>query len=346
MMAVWKFARAVAAGCTVVLKRSDTTPATSLLLAEIAAEFLPPGVLNVICGDRDTGRAVVSHKTPQMVAITGSVRAGMQVAEAAAADLKKVHLELGGKAPVMVFDDADLEAAAEAIAVAGYFNAGQDCTAATRVLAGPRVHDDFLAALTGQARSTRTTYAGGPGDEDALVPPVNNAAQMERVSGFLSRLPDHAEVTAGGGREGNRGYYLEPTVVAGVRQDDEVVQHEVFGPSSRCSASPTRTRRCAGRTAWTTGSPPACGRGTTGAPCAWRSGSTSAASGSTRTSHWSPRCRTAASSTPATARTSRSTASRTTPGSSTSCPRSPTDRNDGTLRRQRSPGTQYAHRGE
>jgi betaine-aldehyde dehydrogenase len=230
MMAVWKIGPALAAGNTVVLKPSDTTPLTTLRLAELAAEVLPPGVLNVICGDRDTGRALVSHEIPQLVAITGSVRAGMQVAEAASHDVKRVHLELGGKAPVVVFDDADLEAAAEAIAVAGYFNAGQDCTAATRVLAAPRIHDDFVAALTEQARGTSTTYANGADDEDALVPPVNNANQLAHVTGFLDRAPDHAQITTGGHRQGDRGFFVEPTVVAGLRQDDEMVQREVFGP--------------------------------------------------------------------------------------------------------------------
>jgi betaine-aldehyde dehydrogenase len=230
MMAVWKIGPALAAGNTVVLKPSDTTPLTTLRLAELAAEVLPPGVLNVICGDRDTGRALVSHEIPQLVAITGSVRAGMQVAEAASHDVKRVHLELGGKAPVVVFDDADLEAAAEAIAVAGYFNAGQDCTAATRVLAAPRIHDDFVAALTEQARGTTTTYANGADDEDALVPPVNNANQLAHVTGFLDRAPDHAQITTGGHRQGDRGFFVEPTVVAGLRQDDEMVQREVFGP--------------------------------------------------------------------------------------------------------------------
>jgi betaine-aldehyde dehydrogenase len=229
MMATWKIAPALAAGNTIVIKPSDTTPETTLLLAEIAAEFLPPGVLNVLTGDRDTGRLVVEHPTPQMVAITGSVRAGMQVAESASKDLKRVHLELGGKAPVIVFDDADVEAAAEAIAVAGYFNAGQDCTAATRVLAGPRIHDDFAAALSEQAKATRV---GLPDDEDALVGPVNNANQLERVSGFLRRLPDHASVLAGGSRVtslGN-GFFVEPTVVDGLQQDDEAIQNEIFGP--------------------------------------------------------------------------------------------------------------------
>jgi betaine-aldehyde dehydrogenase len=230
MMAVWKIAPALAAGNTVVLKPSDTTPLSTLRLAELAAEVLPPGVLNVVCGDRDTGRAVVEHPTPQLVAITGSIGAGMQVAGSAARDLKRVHLELGGKAPVVVFDDADLAAAAEAIAVAGYFNAGQDCTAATRVLAAPGIHDDVVAALTEQARGTATTYAKGAEDPDALVPPLNNAAQLDRVTGFLARVPDHAEVTVGGHRQGDRGFYVEPTVVAGLRQEDELAQREIFGP--------------------------------------------------------------------------------------------------------------------
>ena len=230
MMAIWKLAPAIAAGNTVVLKPSDTTPVTTLRLAELAADILPPGVLNVVCGDRATGRALVEHRIPQLVAITGSVRAGMQVAESAARGLKRVHLELGGKAPVVVFDDADLQAAAEAIAVAGYFNAGQDCTAATRVLAAPGIHDDFVAALTEQARGISTTYEKGAGDADALVPPVNNANQLAHVTGFLDRAPDHAQITAGGHRQGNRGFYVEPTVVAGLRQDDELVQREIFGP--------------------------------------------------------------------------------------------------------------------
>jgi betaine-aldehyde dehydrogenase len=229
MMATWKIGPALAAGNTIVLKPSDTTPETTLLLAEIAAEFFPAGVLNVVLGDRDTGRALVEHPTPQLVAITGSVRAGAQVAESAAKDVKRVHLELGGKAPVVVFDDADIEAAAEAIAVAGYFNAGQDCTAATRVLAGPGVHDDFVAALSEQAKGAKV---GLPDDEEALLGPVNNANQLERVTGFLSRLPDHATVGAGGGRLTTLGdgYFVEPTVVSGLEQDDEVIQNEIFGP--------------------------------------------------------------------------------------------------------------------
>jgi betaine-aldehyde dehydrogenase len=228
MMAVWKWAPAIAAGNTVVLKPSDTTPVSTVWMAELMSEFLPPGVINVVCGDRGTGAKLVTHKTPQMVSITGSVEAGKAVARTAADDLKKVHLELGGKAPVIVFDDADLEAAAEGIAVAGYFNAGQDCTAATRVLAGPGIHDDFVAALAEQARATRT---GAPDDEDVLYGPLNNANQLDRVSGFLDRAPGHAEVVAGGKRHGNGGgFFWEPTVVAGLRQDDEMIQREVFGP--------------------------------------------------------------------------------------------------------------------
>jgi betaine-aldehyde dehydrogenase len=231
MMAVWKWAPAIAAGNAVVLKPSDTTPVSTLLMAEIMAEFLPDGVINVVCGDRDTGRALVEHPIPQMVSITGSVRAGMEVAGSAAADLKKVHLELGGKAPVVVFDDADLEAAAEAIAVAGYFNAGQDCTAATRVLAAPGIYDDFVAALAQQAKDSART--GRPDDEDVLFGPLNNANQLDRVMGMLSRAPDYASVAAGGSRVGGdlaNGFFHEATVVSGLHQGDELVQDEVFGP--------------------------------------------------------------------------------------------------------------------
>ncbi|MDQ6936777.1 MAG: gamma-aminobutyraldehyde dehydrogenase [Actinomycetota bacterium] len=227
MMAVWKFAPALAAGNTVVLKPSDTTPVSSVLLAEIAAEFFPPGVFNVVCGDRDTGRAVVSHPTPAMVSITGSTRAGIEVARAAAVDVKRVHLELGGKAPVIVFDDADIESTAEAIAVAGYFNAGQDCTAATRVLVAPRIAGDLADALAEQARGTHT---GPPSDTEALYGPLNNANQLSHVGGLLSRLPDHAKVLAGGEQVGQRGYFWSPTVVSDLHQDDEAIQSEIFGP--------------------------------------------------------------------------------------------------------------------
>jgi betaine-aldehyde dehydrogenase len=227
MMAIWKIAPALAAGNTIVLKPSDTTPASTLLLAEVAGEFFPPGVFNVVTGDRDTGRALVSHQIPQMVSITGSVRAGREVAKAAAEDLKRVHLELGGKAPVIVFDDADIAATAEGIAGAGYFNAGQDCTAATRVLAGPGIVEELTAALAEQARGTTT---GGLDVPDADYGPLNNPDQLARVQGFLSRTPDHADVVAGGQRIGDRGYFFAPTVVSNLRQDDEMVQDEIFGP--------------------------------------------------------------------------------------------------------------------
>ncbi len=227
MMAVWKWGPALAAGNTVVLKPSDTTPVSTLRMAELMAEHLPPGVFNVVCGDRDTGAALVSHPTPAMASITGSIRAGRAVAEAAGRDLKRVHLELGGKAPVIVFDDADVDAAAEMIAATGYFNAGQDCTAATRVLVGPKVHDDFVAALTAQAQATRV---GAP-DEDVDFGPVNNPDQLARVTGFLDRAPDHAEVLVGGRpTPGVDGFFFPPTVVAGLQQDDEMVQDEIFGP--------------------------------------------------------------------------------------------------------------------
>ena len=227
MMAVWKFAPAIAAGNSVVLKPSDTTPVSTLLLAEIAAEFLPPGVFNVICGNPDTGRALVSHDIPRMVSITGSVRAGMEVARAAAADLKRVHLELGGKAPVIVFDDADVAASAAGIAPAAYFNAGQDCTAATRVLAGPGIAEDLTAALAEEAAKTTV---GGLDVPEADYGPLNNPVQLARVEGFLDRRPGHAQVVTGGSRVGERGYCFAPTVVTGLHQDDEMIQQEIFGP--------------------------------------------------------------------------------------------------------------------
>nr|WP_235529383.1 gamma-aminobutyraldehyde dehydrogenase [Nocardioides sp. Soil774] len=230
LMAVWKIGPALAAGNTVVLKPSDTTPESTLRLAELAAAHLPPGTLNVVTGDRETGRLLVEHRTPGLVAITGSVRAGAEVAASAAPQVKRVHLELGGKAPVVVFDDADIEAAVEGIAIAGYFNAGQDCTAATRVLAAPGIHDDFVAALSDYARSSAPV--GLPDDADALFGPVNNARQLAHVSGFIDRLPSHASVAAGGNRRTDLGdgFYLEPTVLSGLQQDDDAIQNEIFGP--------------------------------------------------------------------------------------------------------------------
>ena len=227
MMAVWKWAPAIAAGNTVVLKPSDTTPVSTLWMAELMQEFLPEGVINVVVGDRDTGRALVEHEIPQMVSITGSVRAGMEVAGSAAKDLKKLHLELGGKAPVVIFDDANLEAACQWIAVAGYFNAGQDCTAATRVLVEASAYDDVVALLSEQAKNV--IKVGMP-DEDVLVGPVNNANQLARVQGFLDRVPAHARVTAGGTAIKGPGYFWNPTVVADLKQDDEMIQNEIFAP--------------------------------------------------------------------------------------------------------------------
>lgn len=227
-MAVWKFAPALAAGNTTVLKPSDTTPLSTLLLAEVAAEFLPPGVLNVITGDRTTGAAMIDHKTPQLVSITGSVRAGMEVARAASADLKRVHLELGGKAPVIVFNDADIAKAVEGIAAAGYFNAGQDCTAATRVLVQEGIHDEFVSALTAYAREHAKT--GAPAEPGVLFGPLNNASQFARVAGMIDELPEHARIELGGKRQGSTGYFYEATIVSNLKQDDVPVQNEIFGP--------------------------------------------------------------------------------------------------------------------
>jgi len=227
MMAVWKWAPAIAAGNTVVLKPSDTTPASTVWMANLMAEFLPTGVFNVVCGERETGAALVNHKRPDMVSITGSVGAGIQVAESAAKQVKRVHLELGGKAPVVVFADADLAAAAEAIAIAGYFNAGQDCTAATRVIVQDSVYNDFVGLLTEQAKAVAI---GAPADEDVFLGPVNNSNQLARVSDLLSRVPSHAQVMAGGSALDRPGFFFPATVVAGLHQDDELIQKEIFGP--------------------------------------------------------------------------------------------------------------------
>jgi betaine-aldehyde dehydrogenase len=227
-MAVWKFARAIAAGNTTVLKPSDTTPSSTLLLAEIIAEFVPAGVVNVITGDRTTGSAMVSHPVPQLISITGSVRAGIEVATTASADLKRLHLELGGKAPVIVFDDADVKRAVEGIVAAGYFNAGQDCTAATRLLVQEGIHDEFVAELAAYARANAKT--GAPDQDGVLFGPVNNANQLAQVSGFIDRLPDHAKLELGGSRQGTTGYFYEATIVSGLQQTDEAVQREIFGP--------------------------------------------------------------------------------------------------------------------
>ena len=227
MMAVWKWAPAIAAGNTVVLKPSDTTPASTVFMAQIMSEFLPDGVINVVTGERETGALLVDHPTPAMVSITGSVRAGMEVAAGAAKSLKRVHLELGGKAPVGVFNDADLAAAAEGIAIAGFFNAGQDCTAATRVLVQAGVYDEMVKLLADQATNQ---IAMGMPSEDVLVGPVNNKNQFDRVSGFITRVPSHARVVAGGAPTGLAGYFIAPTVIADLKQSDELIQSEIFGP--------------------------------------------------------------------------------------------------------------------
>ncbi|PVE98617.1 MULTISPECIES: gamma-aminobutyraldehyde dehydrogenase [unclassified Microbacterium] len=227
-MAVWKIAPALAAGNTVVLKPAESTPLTTLLLAEIVALHTPAGVLNVVLGDRDTGVALVEHPTPQMVAITGSVRAGMAVARSAANDVKRVHLELGGKAPAIVFPDASIEKAAAGIVNAAFFNAGQDCTAATRVLVHSSIHDELVAALVERTRTDART--GGPREEGVLYGPLSSAAQLAQVSGFVERLPAHATIETGGRRQGDHGYFFEATIVSGLRQDDEAVQGEIFGP--------------------------------------------------------------------------------------------------------------------
>lgn len=227
MMAVWKIAPALAAGNTVVLKPSDTTPESTLLLAEIAAPFFPKGAFNVVLGQADVGAKVVSHKTPALVSITGSVRAGLQVAASAAANLAKAHLELGGKAPVVIFEDADIDQAVEMISITGYFNAGQDCTAATRVIVAESVHDEFLAKLVEAAKNTRF---GSPDDEDALYGPLNNAGQLKNVQAFISNLPAHAKIETGGKQADRPGFYFEPTVISGLQQHDEAIQNEIFGP--------------------------------------------------------------------------------------------------------------------
>ncbi len=228
LMAVWKWAPAIAAGNTVVLKPSDTTPMTTLLMAEILAEHLPPGVFNVVCGDPTTGAALVTHPIPAMASITGSVRAGMEVARAAAGDLKRVHLELGGKAPVIVFDDADVAGTAEAVAMAGYFNAGQDCTAATRVLAAFR-HPRRSGRRARRARRRRTARARLM-TRTSRSDPSTTLASSPRVRELVEGTPAHAEVVAGGHRVGDRGYFHDATVIAGLRQDDDLIQREIFGP--------------------------------------------------------------------------------------------------------------------
>jgi betaine-aldehyde dehydrogenase len=230
MMAVWKFAPALAAGNTIVLKPSDTTPASTVCLAELFADILPPGVFNVVCGDRGTGALLTEHRIPALLSITGSTRAGKAVARAAAENVKRTHLELGGNAPVVVFADADLADAAEGISMAGYFNAGQDCTAATRVLVEQSAHGDFVAALAERAKAVRLSRDEKPDDDALFIPPVNNKNQLAHVSGLVDRAPAHASVVTGGEALGPAGYFYAPTVIDNLRQSDELVGTEIFGP--------------------------------------------------------------------------------------------------------------------
>jgi 1-pyrroline dehydrogenase len=228
MMAVWKFAPALAAGNVSILKPSEQTPLSMLRFAELAADVIPPGVLNVITGDGEpVGAGIVRHPDVRMVSLTGDVATGREVAKAASETLKRVHLELGGKAPVVVFDDADPAQVAEAIKVAGYWNSGQDCTAASRVMAGPRIYDKLLEELVPAVESMNV---GDPADgEEIEMGPVISKAQQDRILGFLDRASG-AQVLTGGGTNGDRGFFVNPTVVTGVDQTDEIVQREVFGP--------------------------------------------------------------------------------------------------------------------
>ena len=228
MMAIWKIGPALAAGNTVVLKPAETTPITTVRFAELTAEVLPKGVFNVVTGRGEpTGQALISHPDVDMVSLTGSVETGKHIARTAADTLKRVHLELGGKAPVIVFDDVSLESALETIAGTGYYNAGQDCTAATRVLASSKVYDDVVAGLADQAQGL---VIGDTLSPETTLGPVNSARQRERVEGFLERRAEHAEIVTGGKEPDRPGFFLEPTVVAGVQQDDELIQREIFGP--------------------------------------------------------------------------------------------------------------------
>jgi betaine-aldehyde dehydrogenase len=228
MMAVWKIGPALATGNTVVLKPAETTPITTIKLAQLASDLFPPGVLNVVTGHGEpAGAALVTHHDVEMVSLTGSPETGKWIARAAADTLKRVHLELGGKAPVIVFDDVDMETAMETIAGTGYYNAGQDCTAATRVLAGKSVYDDVVSELSEQAEAQ---VMGDTQSDHTTLGPLNSARQRERVEGFLERKPGHAEIVTGGKEPDLPGFYLEPTVVAGLEQGDEMVQKEIFGP--------------------------------------------------------------------------------------------------------------------
>ena len=228
-MATWKLGPALAAGNTVVLKPSELTPLTALRLAEITADILPPGVLNVVTGQGETaGASLVTHPKVAMVSLTGDVNTGKLIAREASENLTRVHLELGGKAPVIVFDDADLDAVVSTLAEASYYNSGQDCTAPCRVLTGPKVHDRFVANLTDAVKSIKT---GDPHDPDVAMGPVISDDQRTRIAGFVDRARDAgAEVTVGGKSIDGAGFFYEPSVVVGAAQDSEIIQREVFGP--------------------------------------------------------------------------------------------------------------------
>jgi betaine-aldehyde dehydrogenase len=227
MMAVWKIGPALATGNTIVLKPAPTTPVTTVKLAELASEFLPAGVLNVVVGGNDPGAALVTHDDVDMVSLTGSVETGKWIAANAAATLKRVHLELGGKAPVLVFDDADIEAVIEGVKIGGYFNAGQDCTAASRVIAGPGIYENLVSGLSDAVSSLKM---GDPQADDTELGPLVSGDQRDRVQGFLDRAPGNAEAVTGGHAGSGAGFFFEPTVVTGLEQTDEMVQREVFGP--------------------------------------------------------------------------------------------------------------------
>ena len=228
-MATWKLGPALATGNTVVLKPSARTPLSALAFAEILADILPPGVVNVLSGSgNDIGDALVGHPKVRMVAITGDTATGKHVAKVASDTLKRLHLELGGKAPIIVFDDADIQLAAETLRFAGYWNSGQDCTAATRVLAGPGVYDDFVAALADQVKTIKW---GDPAEGDDIeMGSLIAQAQADKVQGMVDRARDGAEIVVGGNRPDRPGAYYEPTVIAGPDQKSEIIQGEIFGP--------------------------------------------------------------------------------------------------------------------
>jgi betaine-aldehyde dehydrogenase len=228
MMAIWKIGPAFAAGCTSVLKPAENTPLSTFKLAELTAEILPAGVFNVIGGHGDpAGAALVRHPGVDFISLTGSPETGKWIAREAAETLKRVHLELGGKAPVVIFDDADMDAVREWIPATALFNAGQDCTAATRILASDKIYDDVVNGLAEEARGYKI---GDLDDPDTQLGPVISERQRERVGGFVERKPEHAEVVTGGRNADRAGFYYEPTVVANLQQDDEMIQKEIFGP--------------------------------------------------------------------------------------------------------------------